>query len=89
MNDYFNDWKAQNYHEERMEFEDLRFLPNDPKYILRFIEEQDGGNNAQRMLGKSLDVIEEWAKRYKCNIECLKNSKMETHFYLPQLRISE
>ena len=57
------------------EFKELRFLPNDQKYLLKFIEEQDAKGKSANMLGKYLDVIEEWVRTYNCDIEKLKSSR--------------
>jgi ADP-ribose pyrophosphatase YjhB (NUDIX family) len=90
MSEYFRDWKAlqEKSGGGKVEFENLRFLPNDPRYISEFVKEQDTSGNA-RTLGKSLDVMEEWASRYGCDMEELKGSKGETRLYLPQPRIPE
>ena len=95
LSQYFGDWKEaqikwmMNARErgEKVgitEFKELRFLPNDQKYLLKFIEEQDAKGKSANMLGKSLDVIEEWVRTYNCDIEKLKSSKDNTEIYLPQ-----
>jgi hypothetical protein len=47
------------------------------KYLNEFIEEQNNKGNSVNLLGKSLDVIEEWTNEYSCDIEKLKASKYE------------
>jgi hypothetical protein len=95
MQEYFRGWKAaqdswisiSHAHGEKTktEFKDLIFVPNDPYYLANFIEEQDCMGSAAHLLGKSLDVIEEWVTQYKCNPETLLESRRDgTQVYLPQ-----
>lgn len=98
--EYFKDWKAaQDKLREKMmvrgeklpkvEFEQLAFVPNDAKEFGKIVEEQAAkGKNAQ-IMGKSLDVVEEWVRTYKCDPEKLKESKKKgVRVYLPQPEIS-
>ncbi len=97
MKEYFDDWKNAQLRwiksaEERgekvkLEFKDLRFIPNDNKYLINFIEEQDNKGKGANILGKSLDVIEEWTTKYNCDVEKLKSSKDKARIYLPQPKI--
>lgn len=94
IKEWFKDWitalkKWSSFARERglnikSEFADLRFLPNDRNYLLKFIEEQDKMNTKANLLGKSLDVVEEWVRSYNCDIEALKASKTGARIYLPQ-----
>ncbi len=98
MDEYFKDWKAANEkwmnaakargEKVKVEFKDLRFIPNDQKYMLQFIAEQDSKGKNANLLGKSLDVVEEWARKYNCDPEQLKESKkLGTQVYLPQPKL--
>lgn len=98
--EYFADWKAaQDKLREhtaqrsekipKVEFAQLVFLPNDAKKLVPIIEEQDAKGNDAQIMGKSLDVVEEWARTYKCDPEGLKESKKDgAEVYLPQPEIS-
>lgn len=83
MREFFGDWKhAQESIGRKTEFKDVKFLPNDPHYIDRFAEDQDRKGRNADLLGKSLDVIEEWATKYGCDPEKLKASKTGAKIYI-------
>ena len=78
LHDYFKDWKDTQQRllarieksggkKKKVEFADLHFLPNDADYLRNFIDEQDSKGKDANLLGKSLDVVEEWVSRYSCD----------------------
>jgi hypothetical protein len=85
LNQYFTDWKnSQEKLNMKTEFKQLTFLPNDSKYLNKFIDDQVT-NKGANLQGKSLDILEEWVRKYNCDILTLEDSKKEgTKTYLPQ-----
>ncbi len=89
----YEDWRAtQKKAKNEPEFgKNLRLLPNDPDYMMRFIKEQDAMDaGTANIQGKSLDVIDFWVYRYGCDISKLKASQAEgSKIELPQPSISD
>lgn len=92
--DYFEGWKAAQEkwmssatargEKMKTEFKRIHFLPNDPNYLQEDTIKK-GGVNIQ---GKSMDVVQEWAEEYGCDLERLKESKKSgARIFLPQPRI--
>lgn len=90
MKEYFDAWKnLMEITGNKMKFKYIGFLPNEPEYVSSFVQKQDQMGKDANMLGKSLDVIQEWAEKYKCDVEKLKESKGKPKVYPQQPKIEK
>ncbi|MFW6449547.1 MAG: NUDIX hydrolase [Nanoarchaeota archaeon] len=87
MRDCFRDWKSDKEKEgKQSEFSDLRFIPNNYKYLNSCIDKQDNHKNPVYS-GKSLDVLEAWSRAYNCDLMKLIQSKDQPRIYLSQMNV--
>lgn len=102
LHDYFKEWKETQQKllarieqsggkRKRVEFADLHFLPNDAVYLREFIDDQDSKGAAANLLGKSLDVVDEWVRHYKCDpfrLALAKKDGVKLHLPQPLIPVS-